>query len=72
MHIEINIFPDSMAIEPALFSGELTDLMVRINNHFHDATITKNQAALGKTTLLALDGTKNEGMILATIDIRSS
>jgi hypothetical protein len=72
MHIEINIFPDSMPLEPALFSGELTDLMVRINEILHQATITKDQAALGPTTLLALDGTRNEGIILATVDIRRS
>ena len=64
MQIKINIYPDPMPLEPALFSQAITDLMGRIEVYLLDATITKHQAAIGDRTLL-----DHKGNIIATIDI---
>ena len=69
MHIEVHIFPDHFAIDPVSWKFEMDDLAKRINSHIMDATVNSKGYAIGKTTLLANDGS---GMIVATIDIRRS
>ncbi len=72
MHIEIHIFPDSLPIDPASWSREMDHLAMRIQRVVLDGTVNAKDYAKGKTSLLALDEDPNAGMILATIDIRSS
>ena len=72
MHIEIHIFPDSLPIDPVSWSQQMDILNARIHDLVIDATVNAKSYAIGKTSLLALDGDPNAGMILATIDIRRS
>ena len=72
MHIEIHIFPDSLPIDPASWSREMNILNTRIHDLVIDATVNAESYAMGKTSLLAVDGEPNAGMILATVDIRRS
>jgi len=79
MHIEIHIFPDSFPIDSISWSEQMGRLNTRIHELVIAATVDAKSYAMGKTSLpsswlpaalLALDGQPNEGMILATVDIR--
>ena len=72
MHIEIHIFPDSFPIDSISWSEQMGRLNTRIHALVMAATVDSKSYAIGKTSLLALDGEPNEGMILATVDIRRS
>jgi len=72
MHIEIHIFPDSFPTDPIGWSQQMALLNERIHELVIAATVDSKSYAIGKTSLLALDGEPNEGMILATVDIRRS
>jgi len=72
MHIEIHIFPDSFPIDSISWSEQMGRLNTRIHELVIAATVDSKSYAMGKTSLLALDGEPNEGMILATVDIRRS
>jgi len=70
MHIEVHIFPDSFPIDPISWSQQMEILNERIHDLIIDGTVDSKSYAMGKTTLLAIDGMPNEGMVLATVDIR--
>lgn len=65
MHIEINIFPNSFPTNPIYWKIKMAELHVRIAERISESTVHSDSGTLGNHTLL-----DDDGMIIATIDIR--